>query len=237
MKRERTEILTAKRLTRRGVPRRSAIPLIAVCVLLLAAIPAVGQNPADLDALKETIKNEILQELRGVSTKNSLTPSFIEELKEEIKRELLEEMRRSSEITGSSTIRPRKSLKIDFPNQASTPHPQAVQLASSGSGDAEGFILRNGVGLSGCEVKLVTLSGTSSKFRGYTEGAEYFTVTDVAGKYRFQQIPVANYKLKWQLPGDTGWIRRLWDRPDVQVKAGQLNVLKPVETSRRPVSP
>lgn len=237
MKRERTEILTAKRSTRRGVPKRTAIPLVAVCVLLLAAIPAVGQNPADLDALKETIKNEILQELRGVSTKNSLTPSFIEQLKEEIKRELLEEMKRSSGVPESSTTPRRNSPKISLPNQAPSPHPQAVRLANSSSGDAEGFILRNGAGLSGCEVKLVTLSGTSSRFRGYTEGAEYFTVTDVTGKYRFQQIPVGTYKLKWQLPGDTGWIRRLWDRPDVRVRAGQLNTLKPVETSHQPVSP
>ena len=46
-------------------------------------------------------------------------------------------------------------------------------------------------------------------------------------------LPVGAYKLKWQLPDDTGWIRRLRDKPDAVIAEGETAVLKSVETSRR----
>jgi hypothetical protein len=65
------------------------------------------------------------------------------------------------------------------------------------------------------------------------EGAEFTAVTDEHGKYVFEKLPVGTYKLKWQLPNDRGWIRRLRDKPDAVITEGQTAVLKSVETSRR----
>lgn len=70
-------------------------------------------------------------------------------------------------------------------------------------------------------------------FRTVREGAEFTTVTDEQGKYVFDNLPTGAYKMKWQLPNDKGWIRRLRDKPDAVIVEGETVVLKSVETNRR----
>ncbi len=95
---------------------------------------------------------------------------------------------------------------------------------------------RKSQGLAGCKVKLTRILKPQSvveMFNTIKEGAEFTTVTDEQGKYVFDKLPVGAYKLKWQLPNDTGWIRRLRDKPDAVIAEGQTAVLKSVETSHR----
>ena len=93
----------------------------------------------------------------------------------------------------------------------------------------------------GCEVKLVRMLRPAratenmsfrSVFSTYEEGAEFVALTDRDGRYRFESIPVGEYKLKWLLPGDTGWIRRLKLEPDATIQQGRTAPLKPVEMNR-----
>ncbi len=81
-------------------------------------------------------------------------------------------------------------------------------------------------------MKLVRLLGSSTRFRGYTEDEEYETLTDESGMFHFRQIPEGNYKIKWELPGDTGWIRRLRDEPDLTIDSARLSIVKAIETAR-----
>ncbi|KKL51380.1 hypothetical protein LCGC14_2296050, partial [marine sediment metagenome] len=121
---------------------------------------------------------------------------------------------------------------------ASTSTRPTALAARGPTGNAEGYILRNGDGLANCHVKLVrmveaeTLMGLLKVFKA---GTEFDAVTDEKGKYRFQKVPVGSYKLKWQLPEDSGWIRRLRYKPDVTIALGKTHQLKAIETSRRPV--
>ncbi len=107
-------------------------------------------------------------------------------------------------------------------------------------GVAVGQMLRAGRVLPGCRVKLVRMLAPGKDlidaFRTFQEGTEFETVTDIDGKFRLDDLPVGSYKLKWQLPNDTGWIRHLRDKPDVTVEEGKTSRLKAVET-RRPLVP
>ncbi len=51
------------------------------------------------------------------------------------------------------------------------------------------------------------------------------TVTDAAGRYRFEREPPGEYLFYWMPNPETGWIRRLRDKPDLEVVAGGVAVL------------
>jgi hypothetical protein len=239
-------------------PRHTTHRLRITALLFVAALftapLSLAQTTDDVSALKESIKQEVLQELResvnGEASRSSEIEALKEDLKREILQELLEEMRNENKTAapptppvatpnaGSNTLQ----LHVGTPGVGAQPGPQPVteggrtangQFLREEMGIAAGQILRNGVGLPGCKIKLVLLQGNSTINRGYQQGREYETVTDTRGFYRVADLVPGKYKLKWQLPGDTGWIRRLWDRPDVTVKAGQMADIKPVETARR----
>ncbi len=213
-------------------------------MLSMAVSPALAQESSEREEFKQRIKREILEELRGDLSPGTNAVIDAEALKKEIVQEILQELRKEQEASNAAAEQTKEQIKQDVIEEIVrdlTPlqiqeHPQSVQPATGPAGDAEGVMLRRGVGLPGCRVKLVALSGTGAGFRSYTKDEEYITITDKNGKYRFDQIPPGPYKIKWELPGDTGWIRRIRDRPDVTVMAGKLVVLDPVETARALVS-
>lgn len=222
-----------------GLVRYLSLMIVPVLVAGTAQT-SVAQDATELQELKDTIKREILQELRSETALGSRSMTDIETLKDEIKREILEEFRKEQEAAGKTAIEVREELKRELRREivkdlgTHTPpsHPQAVQYASSALGDAQGQMLRRGIGLGACRVKLVRLLGSSTRFRGYTEEEEYETLTDEDGMFHFRQIPEGNYKIKWELPGDRGWIRRLRDEPDLTISSAHLSIVKSIETAR-----
>lgn len=219
---------------------RLASLMLVVFLVAGTALTSSAQDAEAMQELKDSIKREILQELRGETALGSGSLTDIEKLKDEIKRDILEEFRKEQKAAEQAAVEVREELKKelrqelmkDLGKSSPEPHPQAVHYASGGFGSAQGQMLRRGTGLAACRVKLVKLLGASSRFRGYTEDEEYETLTDKNGMFHFVQIPIGNYKMKWELPGDRGWIRRIRDEPDVSINAGQLSTLKAVETAR-----
>ena len=51
------------------------------------------------------------------------------------------------------------------------------------------------------------------------------TGTDDAGRYRFERVPPGDYLLYWMPGGETGWLRRLREKPDLEVVPGRVTVL------------
>lgn len=221
---------------------RTTAPLVLATLILLGAPDSGAQSDEDLTKLKETLKQEILQELRESIGGETLRSAELEALKEELKREilqeLLDEIRNGNALStlgtpddDSAALRRRNSPPdSDARRDTSTPPEQVFRREETGI--AKGQMLREGIGLPKCKVKLVLLK-TKSRAGRYQRGREYETMTDEKGFYRIGDLIPGSYKLKWQLPDDTGWIRRLRDRPDVLVDAGKLAELKPVETARR----
>ncbi len=60
---------------------------------------------------------------------------------------------------------------------------------------------------------------------GVGKGDKFETETDAAGRYRFERVPPGEYLFYWMPNPETGWIRRLRDKPDLEVVAGGMVVL------------
>lgn len=131
-------------------------------------------------------------------------------LKEELKHEILAELREPS------------------PERA--PDPAA--------GHVQGRVMMKNEGVAGCRVRLVRVL-VSENFLGMYEevrrGVEFIAVTDASGRYVFRDVPCGPYRLLWQPPGDSGWIRRLQAKPDVLVEAGKSSTARDIDLTRRPV--
>lgn len=228
-----------------GPSKFAGIALIMAAVLLTPFYRSYSQEESELRALKEQIKREILEELRGGAVPRSTHSEEIERLKQEIKEEILRDLKLEAETFAQPSPEPGldsgeeahdavpEDILREVRSPQLTPLQEALEFVPKGVGHAEGQILRRGAGLGNCKVKLLRLSGVSTRYRGFDEGVEFETVTSADGGYRFENIPPGNYKLKWQPPGENGWIRRLWDKPDATIRPGQIDVLKPVETARR----
>ena len=180
----------------------------------------------DRQQLKAEILSEVLAEVRLHLVANGLTGGDIEETKAQFRREIEE-----------GVIKKLQMLSSDAAIVSNQRQPRPVARAEKVLvGTAEGYILRGDKGLADCSVKLVRLvqaETTIKLLKVLKEEIEFEAVTDKAGLYRFADIPIGNYKLKWQLPGQTGWIRRLKYGPDVTVTKGKVGVIKAVETRRR----
>jgi hypothetical protein len=169
-------------------------------------------------------------------------------LRKKLKREILNELRKemAAERRDREKLRrelgslaPAKGSKASHPQSAGPPvrrHPQAALApVAHNVGNAEGRIMRRGRGVRYGKVKLVHMVGdkvAGGFFNTFQSGEEYETTTDEDGYYRFEALPVGNYKLKWKLPGEAEWIRRWKDKPDVAIEEGTTNVLKPIEMNR-----
>ncbi len=199
------------------------ITLTAFGFFTLGGCSAPAQDRAKL---KEEIKREVLAELREQRRTAVLASpqQDREKMKKEIEQEVLAKVQNQVQAITS---------------QLPDANDRAVQWRRVLVGSAEGLILRGGEGLQGCQVKLIRIikrQSISEMLNVVKEGAEFGTVTDDDGKYHFDRLPVGAYKLKWQLPNDKGWIRRLRDKPDAIITEGQTTVLKSVETKRKLVA-
>lgn len=54
---------------------------------------------------------------------------------------------------------------------------------------------------------------------------KFETETDPAGRYRFERVPPGEYLFYWMPNPETGWVRRLREKPDIEVVAGGVAVL------------
>ena len=205
--------------------------LIILVTLGLFSFVGCSTPKQDTSRLKEELKREILAELRQQRQTPEQTAVMLDQeqlraqMKEEIEREILAKIKKQVQ----SQV---KEIASELPDAGN----RSVQWQAVPIGSAEGQILRSGQGLAGCKIKLTRILKPQSvveMFNTIKEGAEFTTVTDEQGKYAFEKLPVGAYKLKWQLPDDTGWIRRLRDKPDAIVAEGETAVFKSVETSRR----
>ncbi len=206
---------------------------LSIILVTLGLLPFVGcSTPAqDISRLKEDLKREILAELRQQRQAPEQTDVMLdqEQLRAQMKEEIEQEILAKIQSQVQSQV---QEIASDFPNTGN----RSIQWQAVPIGRAEGQILRNGQGLAECKIKLTRILKPQSvveMFNTIREGAEFTTVTDEQGKYVFEKLPIGAYKLKWQLPNDTGWIRRLKDKPDAVIAEGQTAVLKSVETSRR----
>lgn len=202
--------------------------------VLMAALAGVlvftgcATSAVNRERLKEEIKQEILAELRGQDLPSASAQTTLEEerarMKEELEREILATIQEQQQARKRDTANANR---------------QTEQEIRGAVGAAEGLITRDGAGLPECRVKLVRVIRANNMIEvlsALQEGAEYTTVTDKEGKYQFYNLPAGDYKVKWQLPRDKGWIRRLKDKPDVTVQEGKTSFLKPIETNRRLVT-
>ena len=132
-----------------------------------------------------------------------------ERLKKELKEEILAELA----VEKQQGV-PAGPLLEHEPYQGAKP----VALPT---GNITGRVLLRKRGLPGCRVRLMRLEGSGGPlgvYSAYRETALFETVTDDDGVYRFERVPVGAYRLKWLPVGETGWIRRLTDKPDVMVQ-------------------
>lgn len=106
------------------------------------------------------------------------------------------------------------------------------------AGGVEGVIRWKGRPLSRGRVKIVPakVAGlppeSPAKVRVGVEGApgggkdgNFETETDPEGRYRFERVPPGEYLFYWMPNLETGWVRRLREKPDIEVVAGGMAVL------------
>lgn len=210
-------------------------------LLVSGLVPLAGcsSSGGDMSKLKEELKQEILAELRqqGRIADQDMSQEALAPARQEVHpQEKSEADPDPGEKIGSDVKGPNQAI-ADVSVHAAD---HSWEPQSHPVGKAAGYILRGGKGLEGCKVKLVRmLTGQSAieTFSAVREGVQFVTMTDAEGRYAFDGIPVGSYKLKWQLPGDQAWIRRLRDKPDVVISEGQTIIVKSVETNRRLAGP
>jgi hypothetical protein len=201
--------------------------------MVVLAISFSGCVRADRKYTRQLVQKSVKKELRR--------------LKKDLKREISAELRREFVVARaregnqlkdeaaplSTTLKRRRKAEAKRGRLPTERHHQAVRSKGLAVGNVKGRMLRAGVGLAQCRVRLVQLTSSGSILKTYIAGEEFETITDEDGYYRFKALPSGNYKIKWELPGDKGWIRRLKDRPDVIVKEGRTSLPKPIETHKR----
>ena len=206
----------------------------AKCFGVLLALTAAGCQPrvTGREELKAEILAEVMIAVRQQLAAHGIADKDVQATRAQLKREIESEILRKLQM-----LAPEGQLA----RRADGTALGTTQPAAGPSGAVAGRILRTGKGLPSCKVKLVrmvrveTMGGLMKVFKE-KEGTEFSTATDEDGKYEFAAVPVGHYKLKWKLPGETGWIRRLRYKPDVTVEAGKTHKAKTIETSRRLIS-
>lgn len=91
------------------------------------------------------------------------------------------------------------------------------------AGGVEGIIRWKDRPLSRGRVMIVSAKVAGPSGGGKVDRLE--TETDAAGRYRFERVPPGEYLFYWMPNPETGWIRRLRDKPDLEVVASGVAVL------------
>ena len=65
---------------------------------------------------------------------------------------------------------------------------------------------------------------SDDKEKSLKNGIVLETQTDSNGRYIFHEAPPGYYRLYWMPDAKTGWIRRLREKPDIEVTTGNLTV-------------
>ena len=157
----------------------------------------------------------------------------MKQMREEITREILAELQTRESSRGQEVSR---SLQTTESGSDRNPEQENDRFA----GSVSGRILLGGQGLAECKVKLVRLPSADTLFEAYTafkEGREYEAVTNEDGIYIIANIPAGPYCLKWLPKGETGWIRKLSEKPDILVQAGSMTHFKDIDLGKINVIP
>ncbi len=56
-------------------------------------------------------------------------------------------------------------------------------------------------------------------------GIHFNATTDALGRYRFEKVPPGEYLFYWKPDAETGWVRRMNDKADVEVIPGKTMIL------------
>lgn len=101
--------------------------------------------------------------------------------------------------------------------------------AVSFTGRVVGKVLSHGDPVEGCKVALVSRGGQSGLIGKLFGGAKsssdappaYQTVTDREGKYALENVALGEYDVFWQPPNEAQWTRKLSEKPNLTVPAGE----------------
>ncbi len=110
------------------------------------------------------------------------------------------------------------------------------ELLKEEMGSVEGVILWQGKPLRNRRVKIVLERYTgfsraaldkwfaADKGKSLQDGIILGTRTDSLGHYIFHEVPPGYYRVYWMPDANTGWVRRLREKPDIEVTTGNLTV-------------
>jgi len=110
------------------------------------------------------------------------------------------------------------------------------ELLKEEMGSVEGVILWRNEPLKNRKVKIVLERYTgfslaalekwfsADKEKSLKNGIVLETQTDDKGRYVFHEAPPGYYRLYWMPDAKTGWIRRLREKPDIEVTTGNRTV-------------
>ena len=125
-----------------------------------------------------------------------------------------------------------------------TKMPTQQKLLQEEMGRVEGVIRWQGKPLQDSKVKIVlerytgfSLSALKQFFGADKEKSSQDeivleTTTDSQGHYIFNETPPGYYRLYWIPDENTGWVRRLREKPDIEVVTGRLTVADVPEKKR-----
>ena len=174
----------------------------------------------------------------------------LEQLEQRIER--LEKKQAEPKQTGlSPTVLPRpevKEVKKEEGKGIGSSSPSSPKSAQKGDlheqllreelGSVEGVILWQGkplvngkvrieletyTGVSLASVKKMLASDEKESYET-DQGISLNTQTDAKGQYAFEKVPPGTYRLYWWPDFKTGWVHRLREKPDFEVKTGKLTV-------------
>jgi hypothetical protein len=149
--------------------------------------------------------------------------------------------RSSIQVITKKTVTPAPSMKQEsaspeYPSGAPANMNTQQDLLKEEMGSAEGVIMWQKKPLKNRPVKIVLerytgfsraalekwFAGDKGEFP--KDGIVLKTQTDSRGHYIFHEAPPGYYRLYWMPDDKTGWIRRLREKPDIEVTTGNLTV-------------
>jgi hypothetical protein len=110
------------------------------------------------------------------------------------------------------------------------------ELLKEEMGSVEGVIMWQGKPLKNRKVKIILERYTgfsvaalkqwyaAGKKKSLQDEIVLETQTDASGRYVFHEAPPGYYRLYWMPDATTGWIRRLREKPDIEIVSGNRTV-------------